>query len=99
MEIKKEHKELLMKMGLSEEDLKLFDGKNVRYEFHEEKGVRIYDPFRLTSYEGYIDIDGWSSWSSEEDRFMENIKKAIEKGLHRFEAEISPEDIKKRFEG
>ena len=44
MEIKSEHKELLKKLGLKEEDFELFDGKDVRYEVDEKMGARIYDP-------------------------------------------------------
>ena len=79
MEIKSEHKELLKKLELKEEDFKLFDGKEVRYEVDEEKGVRIYDPYYLTSYNEYIASDGWSSWSSENDTFMSDILKDAKK--------------------
>jgi hypothetical protein len=75
MEIKQEHKELLKSMGLKEEDFERFDGKFVRYEFDDEKGVRLYDPYYRTSYNEYIDSDGWSAWSSEKDTFMSNILK------------------------
>jgi len=83
MEIKSEHKELLKKLGLKEEDFELFDGKEVRYQVDEEKGVRLYDPYYVTSYNEYIASDGWSSWSSENDTFMSDIlrdarKKAAE---------------------
>jgi hypothetical protein len=83
MEIKSEHKELLKKLGLKEEDFDLFDGREVLYEVDEEKGVRIYDPYYVTSYDEYIASDGWSSWSSENDTFMSDIlrdarKKATE---------------------
>ncbi len=73
MEIKSEHKELLKKLGLKEEDFDLFDGREVRYEVDEEKGIRIYDPYYVTSYDEYIASDGWSSWSSENDTFMSDI--------------------------
>ena len=53
MDIKPEHKELLKSLGLKEEDFSLFDGKDVRYEVDEEKGVRIYDPYYTTSYDEY----------------------------------------------
>ncbi|MGD8985221.1 MAG: hypothetical protein PVH99_05450 [Desulfobacteraceae bacterium] len=75
MEIKQEHKALLKTMGLKEEDFEHFDGQFVRYEFDEEKGVRLYDPYYRTSYNEYIDADGWSAWSSEKDTFMSNILK------------------------
>jgi len=96
MEIKEEHKKLLKGMGLKEEDFKLFDGKRVSYEFDEEKGVRIYDPYRLTSYNGYIEIDGWSAWSSEEDTFMENIMRGLKDKIS--DSELSPEERQKMFE-
>ena len=79
MEIKSEHKELLKRLGLKEEDFELFDGREVRYEADEEKGVRIYDPYYVTSYDEYIDSDGWSSWSSENDTFMSDILRGARK--------------------
>ena len=79
MEIKSEHKELLKKMGLKEEDFELFDGKDVRYEVDQEKGARIYDPYYVTSYNEYIASDGWSSWSSENDTFMSDILRGARK--------------------
>ena len=75
MEIKAEHKPLLIALGLKEADFAHFDGKQVRYEFDEEMGVRIYDPFYRTSYNEYIGIDGWSAWSQEHDTFMTDILK------------------------
>jgi hypothetical protein len=82
MEIKPEHKPLLIALGLKEEDFARFDGKQVRYEYDEEMGVRIYDPFYRTSYNEYIGIDGWSAWSEEQDTFMTDIlKSAREKAL------------------
>jgi len=89
MEIKEDHKELLKGMGLKEEDLKLFDGKYVSYEYDELKGVRLYDPYYKTSYNEYIDVDGWSSWSSEEDTFMNDILKGAREEAERRE-KISP---------
>ena len=73
MQIKEEHKELLTRMGLKKEDFDLFDGKFVGYEFDKEKGVRLYDPYYMTSYNEYIDADGWSSWTCEEDTFLSDI--------------------------
>lgn len=75
MEIKEEHKPLLRKLGLVDEDFSRFDGKYVRYEFDPALGVRIYDPYYATSYNEYIGIDGWSAWSSENDTFMTDILK------------------------
>ena len=77
MPVKEEHKALLKTMGLAETDFELFDGKHVRYEYDREKGVRIHDPFYETSYDEYIGIDGWSSWSSEDDTFMHDILKGV----------------------
>ncbi len=77
MPVKEEHKSLLKSMGLTEEDFELFDGTHVRYEYDEGKGVRIHDPFYETSYDEYIGIDGWSSWSSEDDTFMHDILKGV----------------------
>lgn len=104
MQIKEEHKVLLKKMGLNEDDLKLFDGKKVSYEYDQEKGVRIYDPYNYTSYQGYIDIEGWSAWSSEEDTFMENMADILKDKLKETELsskerqEIFEEHLKKKFE-
>jgi len=73
MNIDENHKKLLIELGLKEEDFILFDGKSVTYEFHETKGVRLYDPYYYTSYSEYIDVDGWSSWSTEQDSFVTDI--------------------------
>jgi len=73
MHINEKHKKLLMELGLKEEDFTLFDGKTVTYEFDGSKGVRIYDPYYSTSYKEYIDVDGWSSWSTEQDSFTSDI--------------------------
>jgi hypothetical protein len=73
MHIDEKHKKLLIALGLKAEDFLLFDGKSVTYEFHEEKGVRLYDPYYATSYSEYIDVDGWSSWSTEQDTFTSDI--------------------------
>ena len=73
--IKEEHKALLREIGLKEDDFALFNGKDVTYEFDEERGVRIYDPYYATSYDGYIEVDGWSSWSSGQDTFMQDIQR------------------------
>jgi hypothetical protein len=81
MEIKKEHKALLKILGLKEEDFGLFDDKFVRYEYDEGKGVRLYDPYYETSYNEYIDSDGWSAWSGENDTFMSDILKASHKNV------------------
>jgi len=75
MEIDEAHKTLLKSLGLTDEDFTRFDGKFVRYEFDAEKGVRLYDPYYMTSYQEYIGIDGWSAWSSEQDTFQSNILK------------------------
>jgi hypothetical protein len=89
MEIKHEHRKLFLDMGLKEEDFKLFDGKDVSYEYDEEKGVRIFDPDYRTSYPEYIDVDGWSSWSSEQDTFESNIIPPAQAEAQR-RAEASP---------
>ena len=89
MEIRENHKELLKGMGLKEEDFQLFDGTFVTYEYDDEKGVRIYDPYYRTSYNEYIGIDGWSSWSSEQDTFMSDILKGA-KGEATRREESSP---------
>jgi hypothetical protein len=80
MNIDEEHKQLLIALGIKEEDFRLFDGKTVTYEFDEKKGVRLYDPYYHTSYPEYIDVDGWSSWSMEHDSFTSDI-------LHQAKAE------------
>lgn len=76
MEISDEHKGLLRALGLTEKDFARFDARWVRYEFDEERGVRIFDPHYRTSYNEYIGIDGWSAWSSENDTFMSDVIKA-----------------------
>jgi hypothetical protein len=73
MDINEKHKKLLIELGLKEEDFILFDGKTVTYEFDGSKGVRIYDPYYSTTYTEYIDVDGWSSWSTEQDSFTADI--------------------------
>ena len=73
MNIDEKHKELLKTMRIKEEDFILFDGSTVTYEFDAKKGVRIYDPYYSTSYSEYIDVDGWSSWSTEQDSFTSDI--------------------------
>ena len=83
MSVKEEHKTLLKSMGLTEKDFDLFDVKHVRYEYDGEKGVRIHDPFYETSYDEYIGIDGWSSWSSENDTFMHDILKGVNEKAER----------------
>jgi len=106
MKIEEDHKILLKDLGLREEDFELFDGEYVRYEYDAEQGVRIYDPSYATSYNEYIDISGWSSWSSEKDTFMSDILKPAQKEMHRREA-ISPkpdqaeigELLEKKFSG
>jgi hypothetical protein len=69
MEIPKEHKKLLKEMGVTGREFDLFDGDSVSYEYDPEKGVRIYDPLYKTSTPLYIGVDGWTSWSSEDDDF------------------------------
>ena len=75
MEVKEEHKALLKTLGLGDKDFERFDGKFVRYEYDEKRGVRLYDPYYTTSYDEYIGIDGWSAWSDENDTFMSDILK------------------------
>ena len=105
MKIDERHKELLIKLGLKEEDFDLFDEKFVKYEYDEQKGVRIYDPYYRTSYNEYMGIDGWSSWSSEEDTFMTDVLEKVHKEVDRIkqgrppvDTEEIPEAIKKKFE-
>ena len=86
MEIKEEHKALLKKLGLKDDDFSCFDGEFVRYEVDEEKGVRLYDPDYRTSYSEYIGIDGWSAWSVEEDTFMTDILKGAREKARQREA-------------
>lgn len=85
MEVKEEHKALLRKLGLKDEDFESFDGELVRYEYDKEKGVRIYDPYYETSYNEYIGIDGWSAWSMENDTFMSDILKDVHEKARRKE--------------
>jgi hypothetical protein len=104
MEIKEAHRELLRELGLKDEDFDLFDGKFVTYEYDGEKGVRIYDPYYATSYDEYIDSDGWSAWSVENDTFMSDILKPthetvqrIRKGAPGADREEITEALKKKF--
>ncbi len=83
MKIPEEHKKLLREMGLRDEDFGLFDGKSVSYEFDESKGVRLHDPYYRTSYREYMDVEGWSSWSSEGDDFMSTVLKGAAKEMER----------------
>ncbi len=106
MEIKDEHKKCMKDMGLKEDDFDLFDGQFVKYEYDEEKGVRIYDPNYATSYNEYIDISGWSSWSSETDTFMSDILKPTHEEGHRRESissepdqKVIAESLEKKFAG
>jgi len=85
MEIKDEHKTLLKTLGLKDEDFIRFDGKSVTYEFDWVKGVRLYDPDYETSYNEYIDVEGWSAWSSENDTFMGDILKGAWEEVERRE--------------
>jgi len=104
MDIKESHKAHLRKLGLTDEDFKLFDGRSVTYEFGEEKGVRLYDPYYMTSYNEYIDVAGWSSWSCEGDTFMSDILREAKAEAERRE-KMSPrptheeiaESMKKKF--
>jgi hypothetical protein len=89
MEIDEKHKRLLMALGLSDEDFSLFDGKTVMYEFDEKKGVRLYDPYYSTSYSEYIDVDGWTSWSTEQDTFTSDILREAKAEAERRE-KLSP---------
>ena len=75
MEISDKHRKLLKAFGLTDEDFERFDGTSVTYEFDPVKGVRLFDPDYTTSYNEYIDVDGWSAWSSENDTFMGDILK------------------------
>jgi hypothetical protein len=73
MKIPEEHKELLRGMGITSEEFDHFDGNILTYEYDLHKGVRIYDPLHKTSTTHYIDIDGWTPWSNEEDDFMAQL--------------------------
>jgi len=106
MKIEEDHKKLLKDLGLREEDFELFDDEFVHYEYDAEKGVRIYDPYYATSYDEYIDISGWSSWSSEKNTFMSTILKPAQEEMYRREG-ISPKPaqadvaalLEKKFSG
>ena len=104
MDIKSEHRNLLKKLGLKEKDFELFKNKTLKYEFDKEKGVRIHDPYYDTSYNEYIGIDGWSAWSSEDDKFMSNILSASKEAVlkSKFDQEALQQDkistaIQKKF--
>lgn len=101
MDVKEEHKSLLKDLGLKDEDFGRFDGEFVRYEYDEQKGVRIYDPYYETSYDEYIGIDGWSAWSVENDTFMSDVMKKtheqVEKAMTN-QPKATDEDIKEALE-
>lgn len=105
MNIEEEHRKILKAMGLKDEDFPIFDGHEVRYEFDQKKGIRLYDPYYRTSYAEYIDVDGWSAWSSEQDTFMSDIVKPAQEVARQREAiSQKPDDeeiadaLKKKFE-
>lgn len=79
-------------MGLKEEDLRLFDGKHVSFEFREDKGVRLYDPYYQTSYKEFIGVDGWSAWSSEADTFISQVFTAAKETVERREKMKPPQE-------
>jgi len=104
MIIEEKHKALLKELGLTEEDFEKFDGKFVSYEYDEQKGVRLYDPYYTTSYNEYIGVDGWSAWSSEKDTFMSDILKGAKERARLTEEKSgqAPQDeiaeaLKKKF--
>jgi hypothetical protein len=86
VKVKEEHKPLLKKLGLTEDDFGLFDGRFVRYEHDDRRGVRLYDPYYRTSYNEYIGIDGWSAWSDENDTFMSDILVGVHETVERVKA-------------
>ncbi len=101
MDVKEEHKPLLKLLGLKDEDFERFDGEFVRYEYDEQKGVRIHDPYYETSYDEYIGIDGWSAWSVENDTFMSDIMKKTHEQIQKTMSnrpKASDEDIKESLE-
>ena len=101
MEIKEEHKKLLKDLGLKDEDFERFDGASVKYEYDPDKGVRLYDPDYETSYDEYIDVDGWSAWSSEKSTFMGDILKPAWKEVERrkkLSRELSREEFEQSLE-
>jgi hypothetical protein len=96
MDIPESHKELLRRLGVGDEDFDLFDGVKVGYEFDPEKGVRLYDPAYRTSYDGYIEVEGWSAWSSEDDRFMEELfPQGLPERAPDEETTVSPEEAER----
>ena len=101
MGISEEHKKLLKHLGLKEADFERFDGTCVAYEFDPVKGVRLFDPDYVTSYDEYIDVDGWSAWSSEQNTFMGDILKGTLEEVERREKldrKLSEEEFKESLE-
>jgi hypothetical protein len=96
MNIDEKHKKLLIALGIKQEDFSLFDGKTVTYEFDEKKGFRLYDPYYHTSYTEYIDVDGWSSWSTEQDSFTSDILLEAKAEAQRRE-KLSPKPTQKEI--
>jgi hypothetical protein len=95
MNIPEEHKILLKELGLTEDDFKHFDGEFVNYAYDEKRGVRLYDPLYTTSYNEYIDVDGWSAWSDESDTFMSDMLVGVRERVERVKAkhESAGEDL------
>ena len=65
------------------------------------KGVRLYDPDYETSYDEYIDVDGWGAWSSEQNTFMGDILKRTWEEVYRREKmgqEPSQEDFEESIQ-
>lgn len=89
MNLDENHRKLLKDLGLKEEDFILFDGNTVTYEFDEIKGVRLYDPYYSTSYGEYVDVDGWSAWSTDQDTFTSDILREAKAEAERRE-QLSP---------
>jgi hypothetical protein len=86
MIIPEEHRKLLKDLGLTEKDFQHFDGESVSYEYNPGKGVRLFDPYYRTSYQEFIDVDGWSSWSIEKDTFMSDLLQETRAEVQRLEA-------------
>ncbi|RJR34806.1 MAG: hypothetical protein C4576_25840 [Desulfobacteraceae bacterium] len=101
MRIPEEHKELLKELGLSENDFQCFNGESVSYEFDENRGVRLYDPYYRTSYQEFIEVDGWSAWSLEKDTFMSDLLEETRAEVARAQAKSakpSQEEIAKAMQ-
>ncbi len=102
MNIPEKDRRILQSLGVQGDEFSLFDGVNLTYESDPEKGIRLYDPYYRTSCTLYIAVDGWTSWSGEDDRFMEQLfPEGLPSRPSDEETRLSPaqvEELKKKYQ-